>query len=115
MNIYDKTHELARELKNTEEYREYARLKDIAMENETQKALIQEFKKLQFQLQVAMASGKQPDPDEMDRFQKIANVLQINPDVGQYLMAEMRFQKLMSDIFKILGEVADIDMDMLRG
>jgi nitrogenase iron protein NifH len=37
MNIYDKAHELARELKNCEEYREYKRLKDIAMENETQK------------------------------------------------------------------------------
>ena len=44
MNIYDKAHELARELKNSEEYREYKRLKDIAMENETQKALIQEYK-----------------------------------------------------------------------
>ena len=50
MNIYDQAHALARALKETDEYREYQRLKEVAMENETQKALIEEYKRLQFQL-----------------------------------------------------------------
>ena len=29
-------------------------------------------------------------------------------------MAEFRFQKLLADIYKILGDAAGIDMDMLR-
>ena len=65
MNIYDQAHALARALKETDEYREYQRLKDVAMENETQKALIEEYKRLQFQLQVSMAGGNSPDPAEM--------------------------------------------------
>ena len=115
MNIYDQAHALARALKETEEYREYQRLKDVAMENETQKALIEEYKRLQFQLQVSMAGGNSPAPAEMERLQKIAGVLQLSPDASSYILAEYRFQKLLADIYKILGDAAGIDMDMLRG
>ena len=40
-------------------------------------------------------------------------ILQFNPDVSAFLLAEFRFQRMLSDIFKILGEVAGIDLDML--
>ena len=115
MNVYDKAHELARELKNSPEYQEYQRCKEVAMENETQKALIQEYKKLQFQLQVSVAGGGKPDPAEMERLQKIMAVLQLSQDAIRYLMAEFQLQKMLADIYKILGEAVDIDMDMLRG
>lgn len=115
MNVYDKAHELARELKNSPEYQEYQRCKEVAMENETQKALIQEYKKLQFQLQVSVAGGEKPDPAEMERLQKIMAVLQLSQDATRYLMAEFQLQKMLADIYKILGEAVDIDMDMLRG
>ena len=115
MNVYDKAHELARELKNSPEYQEYQRCKEVAMENETQKALIQEYKKLQFQLQVSVAGGGKPDPAEMERLQKIMAVLQLSQDATRYLMAEFQLQKMLADIYTILGEAVDIDMDMLRG
>lgn len=115
MNVYDKAHELARELKNSPEYQEYQRCKEVAMENETQKALIQEYKKLQFQLQVSVAGGGKPDPAEMERLQKIMAVLQLSQDATRYLMVEFQLQKMLADIYKILGEAVDIDMDMLRG
>ena len=115
MNVYDKAHELARELKNSPEYQEYQRCKEVAMENETQKALIQEYKKLQFQLQVSVAGGGKPDPAEMERLQKIMAVLQLSQDATRYLMAEFQLQKMLADIYQILGEAVDIDMDMLRG
>ena len=115
MNVYDKAHELARELKNSPEYQEYQRCKEVAMENETQKALIQEYKKLQFQLQVSVAGGGKPDPAEMERLQKSMAVLQLSQDATRYLMAEFQLQKMLADIYKILGEAVDIDMDMLRG
>ena len=113
MNVYDKAHELARELKNSPEYQEYQRCKEVAMENETQKALIQEYKKLQFQLQVSVAGGGKPDPAEMERLQKIMAVLQLSQDATRYLMAEFRFQRMLTDIFKILADVAGVDLDML--
>ena len=50
MNPYDQAHALARALKESEEYREYARLKDVAYEDATNKALLDEYNKLQFRM-----------------------------------------------------------------
>ena len=49
------------------------------------------------------------------RTQAIANLLQFNPDASAYLLAEFRFQKTLADIYKILADVAGINLDMLAG
>jgi len=113
MNPYDQAHALARSLKESEEYREYKRLREIAYEESTNKALLDEYKRLQFRLQAKMAAGETLPEDDYQRLQQIGTLLQFNPDVTAYLMAEFRFQRMLSDIFKILGDVAGVDLDML--
>ena len=113
MNPYDQAHALARALKDSEEYREYARLKEIAYDDGTNKALLDEYKRLQFRMQAKLASGETMPEEDVQRLQQIGALLQFNPDVSAYLLAEFRFQRMLSDIFKILGEVAGIDLDML--
>ena len=76
MNVYDKAHELAACLKQSDEYREYQRLRDAAYEDSTNKALLDEYKRLQFQAQVKFASGDRPDEQDMQRMQAIGNLLQ---------------------------------------
>jgi cell fate (sporulation/competence/biofilm development) regulator YlbF (YheA/YmcA/DUF963 family) len=112
MYVYDKAHELARSLKESEEYREYIRLKEIAFEDSTNKALLEEYKRLQFRLQAKMASGEALPDDDMQRMNQIGTLLQLNQDAGAYLLAEFRFQKLLADIFGILADVAGIDPEM---
>ena len=114
MNVYDKANELAACMKESEEYRDYKRLREAAYEDSTNKALLDEYKKLQFQAQVKLASGDRPDEDDLKRMQAIGNLLQFNPDASNFLMAEFRFQKMLADIYKILGDAAGIDLDMLR-
>lgn len=113
MNPYDQAHALARALKDSDEYREFARLKEIAYEDGTNKALLDEYKRLQFRLQAKAASGESLPDEDMQRLQQIGTLLQFNPDVSAYMMAEFRFQRLLSDIFKILADVAGVDLDML--
>ena len=113
MNPYDQAHELARALKESEEYREYMRLKGVAYDDGTNKALLDEYKRLQFRLQAKLAAGETMPPDDMQRLQQIGALLQFNPDVSAFLMAEFRFQRMLSDIFKILADVAGVDLDML--
>lgn len=113
MNPYDQAHALAKSLKESEEYREYARLKEIAYEDGTNKALLDEYKKLQFRLQAKMASGETLPAEDMQRLQQIGTLLQFNPDVSSYMMAEFRFQRMLTDIFKILADVAGVDLDAL--
>ena len=113
MNPYDQAHALARALRESEEYREYARLKEVAYDDGTNRALLDEYKKLQFRLQAKLAAGESMPQDDMQRLTQIGALLQFNPDVSAYLMAEFRFQRLLSDIFKILADVAGVDLDLL--
>ena len=113
MNPYDLAHQLARAMKDSEEYREYARLRETAYEDETNRALLDEYKRLQFRMQAKLASGENMPEEDLQRLQQIVTLLQFNPDVSAYLLAEFRFQKMLSDIFKILADVADIDLDSL--
>lgn len=113
MNPYDQAHELARSMKESEEYREYMRLREIAYEETTNRALLDEYKKLQFRMQAKLAAGENMPKEDLQRLQQIGTLLQFNPDVSAYLMAEFRFQRMLSDIFKILADVAGVDLDML--
>ncbi len=113
MNPYDQAHALARALKESEEYREYTRLKDVAYDDGTNKALLDEYKRLQFRMQARLAAGETMPEEDFQRLQQIGTLLQFNPDVSAYLMAEFRFQRMLSDIFKILADVAGVDLDML--
>ena len=80
MNPYDQAHALARSLKESEEYREYTRLKEVAYEDATNKALLDEYKKLQFRMQAKMASGENMPEDDLRRLQQIGTLLQFNPE-----------------------------------
>ena len=113
MNPYDLAHQLARAMKDSEEYREYARLRETAYEDETNRALLDEYKRQHFRMQAKLASGENMPEEDLQRLQQIGTLLQFNPDVSAYLLAEFRFQKMLSDIFKISADVADIDLDSL--
>ena len=113
MNPYDQAHALAKSLKESEEYRDMTRLREAAYESDTNRALLNEYKKLQFRMQAKLASGETMPEEDYQRLQQIGTLLQFNQDVSAYLMAEFRFQRMLSDIFKILADVAGVDLDML--
>lgn len=112
-NVYDTANLLAAQLKETEEYREYHRLREVAFEDSTNKALLEELKRLQFKMQAKAASGEKPEDEDMQKLMRISSLLQLNQDASAYIVAEFRFQKMIADIYKILGDVAGIDIDAL--
>lgn len=113
MNVYDQAHALANAMKQSDEYKEYAKLRDIAYEDSTNKELLDAYKRLQYKTQARMAGGERVDEDDLKKLQQIASLLQFNPDASAYLMAEFRFQHMLADIYKILADVAGINLDML--
>ena len=100
-------------MKQSEEFIEYERLREAAYGDSTNQTLLDEYKRLQYRMQARMASGQRVDEDDMQRLQQIASLLQFNPDASAYLLAEFRFQKMLADVYKILADVAGIDLDML--
>ena len=113
MNIYDTAHRLAAEIKNSDECVRLRELRERAYADNTNRVLLDEYKRLQVRLQMSMAgaAGEMPS-DEMQRFQQLATLLYMNSDVQVYLMAEMQMQKTLADVFKILTEAAGITFDL---
>ena len=109
---YSTAHRLAQEIRQSEEYQTYHRLKDEVMGDETVAALIREYRKLQVSLQMSAMSGQQPESEDMQRFSGITSLLFAKTEVSQYLLAEMRLQQALADIFKIITEAANIDMEL---
>ncbi|MBQ2985303.1 MAG: YlbF family regulator [Clostridia bacterium] len=111
--VYDKANELAQDIRNSEEYREYKVTKEKAFENQTTASLIKEYHKLQITAQAAMVTGNKDD-ESLQRLQKIGELLQMNHDASAFLMAEYRLNRMVSDIYKILAEAIDVDLGMLE-
>lgn len=62
MNIYDTAHKLAEEIKRSDECVQLAELRERAYADETNRLLLEEYKRLQVQLQMSMvgAAGRCP-------------------------------------------------------
>ena len=113
MYIYDRANLLAQDIKESKEFREYKSAKDAMNADETAKTLVKQYKKLQFEAQATLMSGKNPDEDTMQHLQKLGELLAYNPNAAAFFEAEYKFNTVISDIYKIIGQAAEIDMDFM--
>ena len=107
---YSSTYKLAQDIRDSEEYKTYHELKESVMGDETTAALIREYRKLQLTLQMAAVSGQTADSEDMQRFSGISTLLFSKQEVSNFLLAEIRMQQTLADIFKIVTEAADVEM-----
>ena len=114
MFVYDKAHDLAKEIQNSEDYKEYKRLKELVSADAHTKGLLSDYKKLQLEAQAAYLTGKEPDAETMDKMKKMGEVLQFNQDVTAFFAAEYKFQTMIGDVYKIIGDACDMGLDFLK-
>ncbi len=109
---YSAAYRLAEEIRRSEEYRTYHELKDSVMGDETQAALIREYRRMQMTIQMNALAGQQTDPEETQRFTALAALLFAKPEVSAFLMAEIRLQQTMADIMKIVTEATGLEIQL---
>ncbi len=114
MNVYDRAHELAKGLQESSEYTRYKELKERIFSSESDKELLKKYKKMQFEAQTAYMSGKQPDEETMDKLKKLGEVLQFNKDMTDFMSAEFMLNRMIGDIYKIIGDAVELDLDFLQ-
>ena len=104
MNIYDTANQLAEEIKQSEEYATYKMAKEAINLNFQLKNKINEFEKARYDAQViALQTGKD-DESKMRHVQELYGELIQNQEASKYFDAEMKFNILIADINKIIGE-----------
>lgn len=110
--VYDKARELAKMISESEEYKTFCAAKEEATKNETTVALLKDYHQLQIKAQAEMVSGTKDD-STMERLKKIGELLQMNNQAAEYLMAEYRLNRMVGDIYRIIAEAIDADLGML--
>lgn len=104
MNVYDTANRLASEIKNTEEYINYKMAKETLGLKPELKSQIQEFETARYEAQiVAMQTGKN-DEEKIKKMQDLYAELINQDEAKKYFEAETRFNILIADVNKIIGE-----------
>ena len=105
MNVYDTANKLAQEIKQSEEYETYKMAKEAINLNPELKNKIDEFEKSRYEVQIiALQTGKQDD-DKMRHVQELYGELIQNQEASKFFDAEMKFNILIADVNKIIGQV----------
>ncbi len=104
MNIYDTANRLAQEIKQSEEYVNYKMAKQAIVINSSLKEQIQEFDKLRYETQMEMMQTGKQDEEKMKLVQeKYMELLEIS-EARTFFEAETKFNIIIADVNKIIGE-----------
>lgn len=104
MNVYDKTHELAKELKGCPEYTQYKVIKEKVYADQDLKEKVKKFDQLRYEMQLLTIQGEKQNEAKMQELQKMYEELMQNNDVKEYFDKEIRFNVMLADVNKIIGD-----------
>lgn len=104
MIIYDTANKLAQEIKQSGEYVNYKMAKQTINLKSDLKKKIQDFETLRYDVQLtAMQTGKN-DEEKYKKMQDLYMELVQEDDVKKYFEAETKFNILIADVNKIIGQ-----------
>ncbi|SFM07159.1 YlbF family regulator [Pelosinus propionicus] len=114
MNIYDKTHDLVKAIKESPEYREFMEVKKVIDTDEQAKKMVKDFIAKQMELEYEMMGGKGEDKAKTEQIQQMYQMIVGNTKASAFMQSYMKFQRLVADIYKILGDSVAEGMDFFE-
>ena len=103
MNVYDTANKLASEIKQSEEYITYKTAKQALNLNTKLKEEMAEFEKVRYEVQIEMQTGKN-DEEKYKKMQELYAKLIENQEAKKFFEAETKFNIIIADVNKIIGE-----------
>lgn len=104
MNVYDTANRLAGEIRESDEYKGYKKLKDTLMNNNETKKKIEDFERLRYEVQLMQYAGEEKDDEKNQKLQEMYNVLVQDHQVKEYFDLEVKFNVMIADVNKIIAE-----------
>lgn len=104
MYVYDKTHELAKAIKESKEYEEYKAIKDELFVDSNLKVQVEEFERIRYEEQLLAMQGEKQSEEKMKKLQQLYSILIEKPKIKEYFDKEVRFNVMIADVNKIIGE-----------
>lgn len=104
MEVYDNANRLAKAIKDSKEYQEYKTLKQELFVDLKLKKQVEEFEKIRYEEQLLAMQGEKQSEEKMQKLQELYKILVQNPKVKDYFDKEVRFNVMIADVNKIIGE-----------
>ena len=77
--------------------------------------MLKDFQNKQLTLQAKQMAGEKLGPEALEQIKGLYEIILKDPTAAQYMQAEMRFSVMIGDVYKILGELIDINQRMGEG
>ena len=104
MNIYDTANKLATEIKQSEEYLNLKKAKELLNEKPELKQKIKEFEEARYEAQIETLKTGKTDEEKNKKMQEIyMQIIQIE-EIKNYFEVELKFNVILTDVNKIIGE-----------
>ena len=104
MNIYDTANKLSSEIKASEEYANYKMAREVINLRPDLKEEISKFEQLRYEVQINQMQTGKVDEEKMKQIQEIySRIIEID-EIKKYFDAELKFNVLLADVNKIIGE-----------
>lgn len=104
MNVIDKAHELAKAIKESSEFSDVTSAMKVIEADPESKRMLDNFRQTQIELQQRMMSGEMPPQDEMEKMEKLFEVLNLNLAIRRLFDAERRLSVVIEDVNKIITD-----------
>ena len=104
MNIYDTANRLAQEIRQSEEYTNYKMAKQTINLNNDLKNKIQEFEMARYDAQITQMQTGKEDQEKMQKMKDLYAELITIDDAKKYFEAETKFNIVIADVNRIIGE-----------
>lgn len=104
MNVYDTVNKLAQEIKESEEYKNFKKYKELVRSNNELDSKIKKFEELRYVTQITAMQGGKADENKEKELQTIYSELLAQENVKDYFDSEFKFNVLIADVNKIIGE-----------
>lgn len=104
MNVYDTVNKLAQEIKDSEEFKNYKKYKELIKSNQEVSEKIKKFETLRYEIQISAMQGLETNRDKEKELQEIYTELLAKENVKEYFESEFKFNILLADVNKIIGD-----------
>ena len=102
--------ELANSIRESPEYQAWEKAKAEVDKHEAAKIMLEDFRKKQWELEKARLSGEEIKAEQEEQFKKLAEIIQYNPYVRDFLVAEFNLNKMIMEIQRIIASAVGVQL-----
>jgi len=100
----DLAHELARTLKESDEFKQFIKSKNKVMSDANNHKMIREFQLKQWEIREAQMLDTEISEEKLQELERLYSLVSLNPTAREYLESEFEVTRIVNDIQKIIGE-----------